>query len=161
MGTVLGHKYVFQQMLTMIYDSHFCRVLWHWYSSFVLRACKSHFTHPQCQGKAIVSMDQREWGLELLQKQRTGVWSRGWGTHSSAKAHLTKEAPSLSGLHSLISYSKLSSQWATDLQHMSVLSFSDRDHAQGQGMSPDLSAVQGLSTWQTLFLSPAETAKRI
>lgn len=161
MGAVLGHKYVFQQMLMMIYDSHFCRVLWHSYSSFVLHACKSHFTHPQCQGKVIVSMDQREWGLELLQEQHIGVWSRGWGTHSSAKAHFTKEAPSFSGLHSLISHPKLSSQWATDLQQMSMSPFSDGDHAQGQGMSPDLSAVQGLSTWQTLFLSPAETAKSI
>lgn len=77
MGTVLGHKYVFQQMLTMIYDSHFLRVLWHSYNSFVLRACKSHFTHPQCQGKGIASVDQRERGLELAQKQHTGVWSRG------------------------------------------------------------------------------------
>lgn len=161
MGTVLGRKYVFQQMLRMIYDSHFSRVLWHSYSSFVLRACKTHFTHPPCQGKAIASKDQRQWGLELLQKQHTGVWSRAWGTHSSAKAHLTKGAPSLPGIHSLISHPKLSSQWATDLQHMSMLPFSDRDHAQGQGMSPSPSAVQGLSTWQTLFLSPVEAAKRI
>lgn len=76
-GTVLGHRYVFQQMLTMIYDSHFFRVLWHSYNSFVLRACRSHFTHPQCQGKAIVSTDPRQRGLELFQRQHTGVWSRG------------------------------------------------------------------------------------
>lgn len=158
---MLGHKYVFQQMLTMIYDSHFSRVLWHSYNSFVLRACKSHFTHPQCQGKAIASTDQRQRGLELLQKPHTGVWSRVWGAHSSAKALLTKGAPSLSGIHSLISHPKLSSQWATDLQPMSMSPFSDRDHARGQGMSLDLRAVQGLSTWQTLFLSPAENAKRI
>lgn len=150
-GTVLGHRCVFQQMLTMIYDSHFFHVLWHSYNSFVLRACKSHFTHPQCQGKAIVSTDQREQGLELLQEQHTGVWSRGWGSHSSAKAHLTKEALSFSVIPSLISHPKLSSRWMTDLQHMSVFPFSGRDHAQGQGMNPNLSAVQGLSTWQTFF----------
>lgn len=147
MGTVLGHKYVFQQMLTMIYDSHFLRVLWHSYNSFVLRACKSHFTHPQCQGKGIASVDQRERGLELAQKQHTGVWSRG-------EEHSLLSPPHHSG-------SPIPSRWAAELQHISVLSFPDRDQAAGQGMSPDLRALQGLSTWQTLFLSPAETAKRI
>lgn len=88
-GTVLGHKNVFQQMLTMIYDSHFSRVLWHSYNSFVLRACKSHFTHPQCQGKAIVSMDQREWAWSCY-RGSTQVSGAGNEEPSSAKAHLTK-----------------------------------------------------------------------
>lgn len=149
MGTVLGHKYVFQQMLTMIYDSHFLRVLWHSYNSFVLRARKSHFTHPQCQGKAIASVDQRERGLELVQEQHTGVWSRA-EEHSAQPTSPFPDLPSLVGVPG--------GSWAAA---MSVLPVPDRDRAPGQGMSPDLRALQGLSTWQTLFLSPVETAKRI
>lgn len=134
--------------------------------------CGTHTAHLCYMLARVISPIHNTGEMQLPLRKKA---SEGWSPYGSSTQvsrtgdeedfHLLRptspESLSLSIINSLIPHPKLSARWTTDLQSTSTLPFSDRDHAQRQGMSPDLSAVQGLSSWQVLFLSPVETAKRI